>query len=133
MLDAQGRVKAYIGEPGMVRVHQVALQPMGDFLAGAPLPLRNTDPMGGDEPRIFSAAMFAPLPSQAEPPGYRYIVLDGGARALVAGQISPQRVWRTAALVARVAGLLTLLVGALMLRRLTRSLQILARRMHDYP
>ena len=132
VLDAQGRVKAYIGEPGMVRVHQVALQPVRDFLAGAPLPLRNTDPMGGDEPRIFSAAMFAPLPGQAEPPGYLYIVLDGGARALVAGQLSPQRAWRTAALVAGVAGLLTLLVGALMLRRLSRPLQGLARRMHDY-
>ncbi len=132
VLDAQGRVKAYIGEPGMVRVHQVALQPVRDFLAGAPLPLRNTDPMGGDALRIFSAAMFAPLPGQAEPPGYLYIVLDGGTRALVAGQLSPQRAWRTAALVAGIGGLITLLVGALMLRRLTRPLHGLARRMHDY-
>lgn len=132
VLDAQGRVKAYIGEPGMVRVHQVALQPVRDFLAGAPLPLRNTDPMGGDRPRIFSAAMFAPRPGQAEPPGYLYIVLDGGARALVADQLSPQRAWRTAALVAGIGGLVTLLAGALMLRRLTRPLQGLARRMSDY-
>ena len=132
VLDAQGRVKAYIGEPGMVRVHQVALQPVRDFLAGAPLPLRNTDPMGGNEPRIFSAAMFSPQPGQAEPPGYLYIVLDGGARALVAGQLSQHRAWRTAALVAGVGGLLTLLAGALMLRGLTRPLQSLARRMHDY-
>lgn len=132
VLDAQGRVKAYIGEPGMVRVHQVALQPVRDFLAGAPLPLRNTDPMGGDEPRIFSAAMFAPKPGQTEPPGYLYLVLDGGARALVAGQLSQQRAWRTAALVAGIGGLLTLLAGALMVRGLTRPLQGLARRMHDY-
>ena len=132
VLDAQGRVKAYIGEPGMVRVHQVALQPVRDFLAGAPLPLHNTDPMGGNEPRIFSAAMFSPQPGQAEPPGYLYIVLDGGARALVAGQLSQHRAWRTAALVAGVGGLLTLLAGALMLRGLTRPLQGLARRMHDY-
>lgn len=132
VLDAQGRVKAYIGEPGMVRVHQVALQPVRDFLAGAPLPLRNTDPMGGDEPRIFSAAMFAPQAGQTEPPGYLYIVLDGAARALVAGQLSPQRAWRTAALVAGIGGLLTLLAGALMLRGLTRPLQRLAARMQDY-
>ena len=91
LLDAQGRVKAYIGEPGRVRVRQVALQPMHDFLAGAPLPLRNTDPMGGDEPRILSAAMFAPQPGQTEPPGYLYLVLDGGARALVASRLSQHR------------------------------------------
>ena len=132
VLDAQGRVKAYIGEPGMVRVHQVALQPVREFLAGAPLPLRNTDPMGGSEPRIFSAAMFAPQPGRTEPPGYLYIVLDGGARTLVAGQLSQHRSWRTAALVAGVGLLVTLLAGALMLRGLTRPLQRLAGRMQDY-
>lgn len=132
VLDAQGRVKAYIGEPGMVRVHQVALQPVRDFLAGAPLPLRNTDPMGGGETRIFSAAMFAPQPGQTEPPGYLYIVLDGGARALVAGQVSQQRAWRTAALVAGLGLLLTVLAGALMFKGLTRPLRRLAARMHAY-
>ncbi|MBL8351892.1 MAG: ATP-binding protein [Burkholderiaceae bacterium] len=132
VLDAGGRVKAYIGEPGMVRQHQVALQPVRDFLAGAALPLRGTDPMGGPALRLFSAAMFAPQPGQTEPPGYLYIVLDGGAREQVAGQVSQRRAWRSAALAAGIGLLVTLLAGALMFRGLTRPLQRLAAHMRDY-
>ena len=132
VLDADGRVAAYIGEPGMVRQHQVDLQPVRAFLAGAALPLHGTDPMGGDTGRLFSAAMFAPRPGQTQPPGYLYIVLDGAARTQVAGNISLRRVWLGAALVAGVGALLTLLVGALALRKLTRPLHRLAGRMHSY-
>ncbi len=132
VLDADGQVAAYIGEPGMVRQPQVDLQPVRAFLAGAALPLRGTDPMGGNTARIFSAAMFAPNPGQAKPPGYLYIVLDGAARTQVAGDISLRRVWLGAALVASVGALLTLLLGALALRKLTRPLHRLAGRMRSY-
>jgi hypothetical protein len=37
VLDADGRVEAYIGDPGMVRQEQVDLQAVRDFLAGAAL------------------------------------------------------------------------------------------------
>ena len=132
LLDANGKVDAYIGEPGMVQQHQVALQPVRDFLAGAALPLRGTDPMGGDVPRIFSAAMFPPAPGQAAPPGYLYVVLDGGARAAVAGQVSLQRVWWGAALAGAVGLLVTLLLGGLTFSRLSRPLHRLARHMQAY-
>jgi len=132
VLDADGRVAAYIGEPGMVQQPQVDLQPVRAFLAGAPLPLRGNDPMGGSAPRIFSAAMFPPRAGQSQPPGYLYIVLDGGARAQVAGDVSMRRVWQGAALVAGVGALLTLLLGGVALRRLTRPLHHLAARMRNY-
>ena len=132
LLDADGRVAAYIGEPGMVRRPRIDLQPVRAFLAGAALPLRGDDPMGGTTPRIFSAAMFPPRPGQAKPPGYLYIVLDGGAREQVAGDVSLRRVWLGAALVAGVGALLTLLLGAVALRRLTRPLHRLAGRMRGY-
>ena len=132
LLDASGKVDAYIGEPGMVRTHQVDLQAVRRFLAGAALPLRGTDPMGGDTGRIFSAAMFPPVPGQAAPPGYLYVVLDSGARAAVAGQVSLRRVWWGAA-GAGAAGLLaTLLLGGLTFQRLTRPLHQLARHLQDY-
>ena len=132
LLDAGGKVDAYIGEPGMVRTHQVDLQAVRDFLAGAPLPLRGTDPMGGNTPRIFSAAMFPPAPGQAAPPGYLYVVLDGGARAAVAGQVSLKRVWWGAALAAAAGLLVTLALGGLTFQRLTRPLHRLASRMQAY-
>ncbi len=132
VLDADGRVQAYIGDPGMVRQEQVDLQAVRDFLAGAALPLRGTDPMGSGIPRIFSAAMFPPRAADARPPGYLYVVLDGQAREQVAGQLSLRRVWQGAGLVATAGMLVTLLLGVFVFRRLTQPLHRLAGRLRDY-
>ncbi|MBE2259303.1 MAG: sensor histidine kinase [Rhodobacteraceae bacterium] len=132
VLDADGRVSAYIGDPGMVRQQQVDLQPVRDFLAGGRLPLRGTDPMGSGVPRIFSAAMFPPRADDARPPGYLYVVLDGPAREAVAGQLSQRRVWQGTGLVAGLGLLVTLAVGFFALRRLTQPLHRLAGRLRDY-
>ena len=132
VLDADGRVNAYLGEPGMVREPQVDLQPVRAFLAGAALPLRGSDPMGSGVPRIFSAAMFAPRAADTRPPGYLYVVLDGRAREQVAGQLSLRRVWQGAGIAAAIGLLVTLLLGVFAFRRLTLPLQRLAARMRDY-
>jgi signal transduction histidine kinase len=132
VLDAEGRVQAYLGEPGMVRQAQVDLAPVRSFLGGGMLPIRGTDPMGSNEPHIFSAARFRSVPGDAAPPGYLYIVLDGAARAQVAGSVSLHRVWRGTALVAALGLLATLAAGALLMRRLTRPLLQLAGRMQAY-
>jgi len=132
VLDADGRVQAYIGDPGMVRQEQVDLQAVRDFLAGAALPLRGTDPMGSGIPRIFSAAMFPPRAADARPPGYLYVVLDGQAREQVAGQLSLRRLWQGAGLVAAAGMLVTLLLGVFVFRRLTQPLHRLAGRLRDY-
>ncbi len=132
VLDADGRVKAYIGEPGMVRQEQVDLRPVREFLAGAALPLRGTDPMGSPAPRIFSAAMFPPRAADARPPGYLYVVLDGQARDQVAGQLSLRRVWQGAGLAAAIGLVVTLAIGAVAFRQLSWPLHRLAARMRDY-
>lgn len=132
VLDADGRVEAYIGEPGMVREHQVDLAAVRAFLAGAALPLRGTDPMGGAQKRVFSAAMFPPRPGDTRPPGYLYIVLDGVAREQVAVQLSWRSIWQ-GALVAGGLGLVaTLLLGVFTFRRLTLPLYRLAERLRGY-
>ena len=132
VLDADGRVDAYLGEPGMVREPQVDLDAVRAFLAGGSLPLLGTDPMGGGQRRVFSAAMFPPRPGDTRPPGYLYVVLDGPARALVATQVSPRGAWMGLAS-AGAAGLLAVwLAGAVLFGRLTRPLRALARRMQVY-
>lgn len=132
MLDAEGRVDAYIGEPGMVREPQVDLAAVRAFLAGAALPLHGTDPMRPGVRKVFSAAMFAPQPQANRPSGYLYIVLDGQARELVAGDVSLRRVWQ-GALGAAAAGLLIIvLVGALVFRHLTQPLMALGERMRRF-
>ena len=128
-LDADGQVAAYIGPPGMVRTPQVDLAPVRAFLAGAALPLRGTDPMGGDEPRVFSAAMFPPQAGQTRPPGYLYVVLDSAARASAVAGTGNLAQWRGAAWVAAAGLLLTLLTGAAVLRWLSLPLNRLAQRM----
>ncbi|WP_300335463.1 HAMP domain-containing sensor histidine kinase [Accumulibacter sp.] len=132
VLDADGRVQAYIGDPGMVRQEQVDLQAVRDFLGGGRLPLRGTDPMGSGIPRLFSAAMFPPRSGDTRPPGYLYVVLEGPAREAVAGQLSQRRIWLGTALVAALGLLVTLAVGFFALRRLTLPLHRLAGRMRDY-
>lgn len=133
LLDADGAVAEYLGEPGMVREPRVALLPVQRFLAGAPLPLRGTDPMGGAQARLFSAAMFPPRAGQGRPPGYLYIVLDGPARQRAAAEAqAPWPAWRSAAGVAAVGLALAALAGAFGLRRIARPLQRLAARMQAY-
>ena len=132
LLDADGRVNDYIGEPGMVRVDRVDLDTIRAFLAGAPLPLRATDPMGSGIARIFSAAMFPQRPGDQRPPGYLYVVLDGTARDLVAGQTSLKRVWQGAGLAALAALAAIIVLGIFVFRRLTLPLRRLAEGMRAY-
>jgi signal transduction histidine kinase len=132
VLDADGKVDAYLGPPGMVREPQVDLDAVRAFLAGATLPLLGTDPMGGGPRRVFSAAMFPSRPGDSRPPGYLYVVLDGAARTTVARQVSPRSAWLGLA-GAGAAGLLALgLAGAGVFRRLTRPLRAVAQRMQAY-
>jgi signal transduction histidine kinase len=133
LLDADGRVQHYIGEPGMVRQHQVDLGAVRAFLAGADLPLRGTDPMGSGVPRIFSAAMFPPRAGDARPPGYLYVVLDGSARDQVAAQVGAERLWQGVAWASAGGLLITLALGVFTVRRLSLPLRRLAADMDGYP
>lgn len=132
LLDADGRVQHYIGEPGMVRQEQMDLAAIRAFLAGAALPLRGTDPMGSGVPRIFSAAMFPVRAGDVRPPGYLYVILDSPARDVVAAQVGADRVWRGAAIAAATGLLVTLGLGLFTFRRLTRPLHRLAQGLRDY-
>ncbi len=132
LLDADGRVEHYIGEPGMVRAPQVDLAPVRRFLAGATLPLRGSDPMASGRERLFSAAMFPPRTGDPRPPGYLYIVLDGPAREQLAAQAARPRLWQGAASILVISLVVTLAVGAVALSRLTRPLQRLAERMREF-
>ncbi len=133
VLDPAGQVQNYIGPPGMVRQPQVNTEALRGFLAGAALPLYGTDPMvahdvnSGTGQRLFSAAMFAP--GAGGKAGYLYIVLDGPDRTAAAARLSRARIWRGVATAAAAGLLMTLLVGGLAVRALTRPLNRLAQDM----
>ncbi len=132
VLGADGEVVDYLGEPGMVRTPRVELAPVRQFLAGAQLPLRGTDPMGSGQSRLFSAAMFPARQGQDRPPGYLYIVLDGASRQEAARTVSGNLAWRSAGAAALLGLLIAAGVGAFTFLRMTRPLMRLAERIHAY-
>ncbi len=135
VLDANGKVDAYIGEPGMVREHQVNLDAVRAFLGGAPLPLQGTDPMaapGSGVQRVFSAAMFAPRAGDTRPPGYLYVVLDSPARAAAGSQANAAPAWRSLGLLVAVGVAISSALALFLLRRFSLPLERLAQRMAQY-
>lgn len=132
LLDVDGNVSEYLGDPRAVRTPTIDLAPIRAFLAGATLPLRGADPKANGDAKIFSAAMFPPRPGDARPPGYLYVILEGSARSRVAGDVSLKRAWQSAMAVAAVGLLVTLLLGMLIFHQLTRPLHSLADRMRRY-
>ncbi len=68
-LDRQGNILSYSAEPGKVKRKAVSLQPIRQFLNGAPLPLLVDDPRSLDGKKPFSVS--------ALPEGYLYVVLQG--------------------------------------------------------
>lgn len=132
VLDADGAVNAYLGEPGMVQQHQVDLGAIRAFLSGAALPVRGTDPMGGSDRRIFSAAMFPQPAGNARPSGYLYVVLDGQTRERIAGQPSLRGVWFSVALAGLGALVVIALLGVFVFRRMTLPLRRLACEIRAY-
>jgi signal transduction histidine kinase len=132
LLGADGRVNAYLGEPGMVRQQQVELAPVRAFLSGAALPVQGTDPMGSGVGRIFSAAMFPRRAGDDKPPGYLYVVLDGQTRDQLAGEPSLRGVWLRAGLAGLGALVFVALLGMFIFRRMTQPLRRLACAMHAY-
>lgn len=132
VLDADGRVDAYIGEPGMVRQFEVDLVPVRGFLSGAALPLRGTDPMGSGQRRPFSAAMFPPRTGDSRPPGYLYIVLDGASRQSIAREVGDVRFRSALQDGIAVALLASIVVALLLVQRLSLPLRRLARQIAAY-
>lgn len=130
VLDAQGGIRAYLGDPKAVKQQRVDLAAVHAFLAGAPLPLMGTDPKTDRATGIFSVARLAAQPGQE--PGYLYVMLQGQASQQIAGRVGHQHLWRGAMQMLAVALLATLALGLLTLTQLTRPLRSLAGRMRRY-
>jgi signal transduction histidine kinase len=132
ILDANGKVKSYLGDSNMVRTPQVDLAPVRAFLSNQAFPIRSTDPMGGSDAKLFSAAMFPAAIGQTSPPGYLYVVLDGAARESIAKAVYSDA-WAVP-----VTGLflgcflLALLAWIIVAKRLTRPLDLLAEKLEQY-
>lgn len=131
VLDSAATVRNYLGDPGAVREPRVDMVAMNAFLSGAPLPLLGSDPKAPGVPKIFSAAPF-PRKADGSTPGYLYVVLNGEARTRIAEGIGTNRVWQTTLLIGIAGLLVTLSIGLMTFRTLTRPLRRVAERMHTF-
>ena len=127
LLDPTGKVLAYSAPPGKVKLAQVALDPIREYVEGEPrLPIVGDDPRHPDGRNIFSAA---PILRDGRHEGYLYIVLASEHFVSVAEMLRGSYILRTGA-VAVFGITLVALVGALLLsRRLTSRLTLLTRDM----
>ncbi len=130
VLDQDGRVRAYLGDPGDVREAQVNMQAVRRFLSDESLPIPGSDPKAPGRPKIFSAAMFPSV--SGSPPGYLYVVLNGQARMHAEGNVGSRRLWASIAVGIGAGLALTLIVGLMAVRSLTRPLRQLALRMQSF-
>ena len=132
LLDADGRVQHYIGEPGMVRQHQVDLDADPRLPGRCATAAARHRPDGRGRAAHLQRSDVPGAAGDVRPPGYLYVVLDGPARGAVAAQVGADRLWRGAALAAAMGLLVTLGLGLFTFRRLTRPLHRLARGLRDY-
>lgn len=119
LLDTEGAILSYNAPPGRVRMQQVDLQPIRDFLAGGRLPLKGDNPRNPQNREIFSATN---LSHEGEPAGYLYIVLAGDDYYRLADSIWQGHVFQSAMMTGAGVLILTLLSGLSLFYYLTRRL-----------
>ena len=124
LLDTAGRVLEYHAPPGRVQLERIDLEPVRRYLAGDPLPLRGTDPRAPGEHTIFSAApIFDGGDGAGEQQGFLYVILGGERYKALSGRLWSSYVLRlwVGLLVALIA--ISIFVGLVLFRRLTRRLR----------
>lgn len=120
LLDVDGHVAAHLAPPGRVKLTHVNLQPIRDYMRGAPLPILGDDPRHPDRPNVFSVA---PLTQGRVTRGYVYVILLGEDHAALAANSAVHRAW-TSTLVALALVLIGgVLAGGAAFKWVTRPLR----------
>lgn len=132
LLDAQGAVLAYSADPNRVKRTHVDVAPIQRFLAGdSRYPLLGDDPREVDRRKVFSVAPIRPANSdQLE--GYLYVVLGGELYDGVVQQLAGSYILTAGTLALAGAVALALILGLVLLARLTRRLHQLTEAVHAF-
>lgn len=135
LIDAQGNVLVYSGEPEAIKHDRVSVAPLRRFLGQtAPLPIFGDDPRAPDQQEVFSVAPITIQKSRemGGSPGYVYVILSSEHFASVAALLGKSYILRSS-----VWGIVTILVvvsltGILFFRLLTRRLRRLTVHMEAF-
>jgi two-component system OmpR family sensor kinase len=130
LLDAQGNVVGFSGEPGDVSGRRVDLRPVRAFLSGTrALPIRGDDPRDPDRRKIFSAARAT---DQDGRPGYLYVILGGKQYDSAAQSSRASYIFRLSAWTVGASVLFAALGGLFLFNALTRRVRRLAMAMSAF-
>ena len=124
LLDINGLILSHQAPPRRIKLKQVAIKPINDFLAGVALPLRGDNPRNPNKQEIFSATS---LQNNGKAVGYLYIVLTGDDYQRLASDVWQDHVFQTAVWISLGGLTLTLLAGLGLFAVITRRLDALSR------
>ncbi len=130
LLDRDGQILSYSADPDKIKRNRVSLAPIQTLLAdpGA-YPLPGDDPRSHDRRKVFSVT---PVPSEANPSGYLYVVLRGEEYDSAESMVHSDRLLQMGAGALAVSLCVGLLAGLVFFRLLTRRLSRLTERVESF-
>ncbi len=130
LLDRQGRILSYSADPDKIKRNRVSLAPIQTLLEdpGA-YPLPGDDPRSHDRRKVFSVT---PVPTNANPTGYLYVVLRGEEYDAAESMVHSERLLQMGAGALAVSLFVGLLAGLVFFRLLTRRLSRLTERVERF-
>ncbi|AOY89223.1 two-component sensor histidine kinase [Marinobacter salinus] len=130
LLDREGRILSYSADPDKIKRNRVSLEPIRTLLADpAAFPLPGDDPRSHDRRKVFSVT---PVPSEANPTGYLYVVLRGEEYDMAESMVHSDRLLQMGAGALAVSLFVGLLAGLLFFHLLTRRLSRLTDRVERF-
>ena len=129
LLDNQGRIVGDAAPEGHLKLSQVALAPIGQFLDGGHLPILGDDPRNLGRKKVFSAA---PVQKDGKNAGYVYVILRGETHDAAAQARSGDRMLRLSLWTLGCVALLALAMGLTAFRLITRPLRALAQTVRNF-
>lgn len=129
LLDNQGGIIGDAAPEGHLKRKQVDLSPVRRVLAGERLPILGDDPRSADGKKVFSVAH---VQADGKNVGFVYVVLQGEAHDAVAEARSADRMLQLSLWTLGCVALLTLAMGLVAFRLITRPLRALAQAVRNF-
>ncbi len=129
LLSRDGRIVGNGAPDNNLKRQTVDLRPVHKFLAGAALPVMGQDPRNLDVDKVFSAA---PVQVGGHDGGYVYVVLQGEAHDQLAAALSRDSTLRVALWIMFFMVLLSLIMGLIAFRLITRPLKALTQTVREF-
>jgi two-component system, OmpR family, sensor kinase len=127
LLDLSGNILAFSAEPDKVKRKHVSLQPIQKMLKGELA--TGDDPRSLEKQKAFSVTY---VPSQNNPDGYLYVVLQGEEYDAINDILKNSYLFKVSAWAAAISLLLGLLIGLFLFYSLTKRLRLLASAVNQF-